>query len=268
MLAPPEGTVERWAWDYITNSVLACKLAPPAVPARWEDSPPVRRLTRPGRPSELQLLQKSRKFPGPGALAHPLGRARIVHTFVHHEMQAAELMAWAILAFPAAPRPFRRGLLAICGEELRHMQLYTGYLRQHGSEFGAFPVRDWFWKRVPRAETPAQFVAVMGLGLEGGNLDHSDRFAHWFRAAGDAEAATILDTVRGDEIRHVRFAARWFRRFAGGLDFEAWRAQLPTPLSPTIMRGERLNRMDRSRAGLDEAFLEQLAQWQCSAPGS
>lgn len=266
--APPESTVERWAWDYIITTELARKLEPPGPPSRWEESPPARRLGQPGRPAQLELLQKSRKSPGPGALSHALGRARIVHTFVHHEMQAAELMGWALLAFPATPLAFRRGLLAICREELRHMQLYEAYLRRHGTAFGVFPVRDWFWKRVPRAETPAQFVAVMGLGLEGGNLDHAERFAAWFRAAGDTEAAGILDTVRREEVRHVRFAARWFRRFTGGLDFDAWRAHLPAPLSPAIMRGARLNREDRCRAGLDAAFLEQLSEWRCAVPGS
>ena len=269
MLQPPlQSTVERWAWDYITSTELSYKLEPPAVPARWEKTPPERRLHRPGRPAQLVLLKKSRKFQGPGALRNAVGRARIVHTFVHHEMQAAELMGWALLAFPHTPPAFRRGLLAICHEELRHMRLYVAYLRKHGSEFGTYPVRDWFWERVPRVDTAAQFVAVMGLGLEGGNLDHSDRFARWFRDAGDEEAAAILDTVRTEEVRHVRFAVGWFRRFAGGLDFDVWRAHLPLPLSPTVMRGERLNQVDRARAGLDAAFLARLSEWQCNAPGS
>jgi hypothetical protein len=59
----------------------------------------------------------------------------------------------------------------------------------------------------------------------------------------------------------VRFAVRWFRRFTGGLDFETWREHLPQPLSPTLMRGEALNRDSRSRAGLTEPFLERLAEW-------
>jgi uncharacterized ferritin-like protein (DUF455 family) len=170
-------------------------------------------------------------------------------------------MAWAILAFPDTQAAFRRGLLAICREELRHMHDYLDYLRSCGAQFGDFPVRDWFWERVPRAMTPVDFVAVMGMGLEGGNLDHSDRFARWFHEAGAEDAAAIVERVGKDEIRHVRFAARWFRRFTGGLDFETWRSHLPAPLSPKLMRGEELNRDDRVRAGMSESFLEQLSEW-------
>jgi uncharacterized ferritin-like protein (DUF455 family) len=261
MQPPPSKTVERWLWDYVTTTDLRHKLEPPAIPKDWEATPPVRRLEAPGRPPELQVIDKSRKFPGPGALRHALGRARIAHTFVHHELQAAELMAWAILAFPSTPSAFRRGLLAICREELRHMNLYLEILRSCDARFGDFPVRDWFWKRVPRAESPAHFLAVMGMGLEAGNLDHAERFARWFRQAGAEEAARAVETVGAEEVRHVRFAVRWFRRFTGGVDFETWRAHLPEPLSPTLMRGEELNRADRTRAGLTPPFLERLAEW-------
>jgi uncharacterized ferritin-like protein (DUF455 family) len=170
-------------------------------------------------------------------------------------------MAWAILAFPETPAKFRRGLLAICREEVRHMQYYVEYLRTCGASFGDFPVRDWFWDRVPRSATPTHFVAVMGVGFEGGNLDHSERFAQLFRAAGANDAATILEVVGAEEVRHVRFAVHWFQRFTGGLEFEVWRNHLPPPLSPSIMRGEDLNRRDRVRAGLSPAFLDRLSEW-------
>lgn len=261
MQPPPTETVERWLWDYVLTTSLRHKLDPPMLPARWEPAPPERRLLAPGRPAELRVMEKSRKFPGPGALQHALGRSRLLHTFVHHELQAAELMAWAILAFPATPIAFRRGLLAICREELRHMHLYLEALRACGAGFGDFPVRDWFWKRVPRSASPAHFVAVMGMGLEAGNLDHAERFSRWFRQAGAEDIAAHIDTVETDEIRHVRFAVHWFRRFTGGLDFDTWRAHLPQPLSPALMRGEALNRSDRVRAGLTDPFLERLAEW-------
>jgi len=256
---PPQDTVERWLWDYIATTDLGHKLQPPPVPARWEAHPLVRRVERPGRPVQLRAARKARKFPGPGALRHVLGRARIVHTFVHHELQAAELMAWAILAFPETPATFRRGLLAICREEMRHMQLYADYLRTCDVVYGDFSVRDWFWDRVPAATTAAHFVAVMGVGFEGGNLDHSARFARLFRDVGDEAGAAIVETVGAEEIRHVRFAAHWFRRFTGDLDFDAWRAHLPPPLSPIVMRGDEMNQIDRVRAGLGEEFLARLA---------
>ena len=262
MMQPPERqTVERWAWDYILTSDLAHKLQPPHPPRRWEEEPAPRRLTLPARPPELRVIQKAVKAPRRGALQHQARRAEMFHTFLHHEMQAAELFAWALLAFADTPAEFRRGLLAICLEEIKHLQLYHGYLRNAGVEFGDHPVRDWFWERVPRCRTAAQFVAVMGMGLEGGNLDHAARYEEWFAASGDTAAVAILELVRQEEVGHVRFATHWFKQFTGDVDFEAWRAHLPSPLSPHLMHGAQMNLQDREDAGLPLAFMEKLSRW-------
>ncbi|TKD04465.1 ferritin-like domain-containing protein [Polyangium fumosum] len=265
---PPEGTAERWAYDYVTSEELGHKLAPPPVPAGWEEAAPVRRIERPGRPSSLQIVKRAHKSPGPDAIRDPARRAQLVHTFLHHELQAAELMAWALLAFPEAPRAFKVGLLRIAGDEIRHMAMYAQYMEGLGHAFGEFPVRDWFWERVPRSKSPAHFAAVMGMGLEGGNLDHTARFAGRFRAIGDEEGARIQEIVCAEEVPHVRFGLRWFQRFTEGLDFEAWRAHLPEPLSPMVMRGSPLNREDRIRAGFPEDFLQELDKWAPESRGS
>src|SRR5258708_1599765 len=136
---PEPETVERWAWDYVRAASLDAKLAPPPPPARWEEQPAVRRLTEPGRPPELRLVTKAPKTRG---LSAPLGRARALHTFLHHELQAAELMAWALLAFPHAPREFRAGLLRIALDEVRHMHLYAAQIERLGHHVGAFAVPD------------------------------------------------------------------------------------------------------------------------------
>lgn len=258
---PPPGTVERWAWDYIRSIDLEHKLRPPPPPARWETSPLARRLALPGRPAALQVTHRAPKTPGPEALRAPAKRAQLAHTFLHHELQAAELMAWALLAFPGSPRAFRRGLVQIAVDEIRHMALYEAYLASLGHRFGDFPVRDWFWERVPSAPSPAGFAAVMGMGFEGGNLDHTARFQARFEAIGDAEGAAIQAKVCEEEIPHVRFAIRWFRRLASASDFDAWVRHLPPPLSPLVMRGSPINRRDRARSGFPEEFLDELARW-------
>ena len=259
---PPEGTVERWAWDFITSTVLATKLAPPAPTTRW--AAPSRRwsLTRPGRPPELVQRTERKKAAKPGALRDPAKRAEVLHTFLHHELQAAELMAWAILEFPDTPEPFRRGLLGICRDELRHMGLYREHLETLGHPFGTLPIKDWFWERVPgEALTPAHFVARMGVGFEGGNLDHGARFTAYFEAAGDPRASAIQGQITEEEIAHAAFALHWFRTFTGELNFEQWRAFLPSPITPSMTRGSPLNLEARRRAGYPEAFLDALAAW-------
>jgi uncharacterized ferritin-like protein (DUF455 family) len=262
--APQSGTIERWCWDFITTRTLSNKLTPPAPPdARdeksWESAAPARRIGAPGRPSELCVIARSPRRPKAGGLERPEARAQMLHTFLHHELQAAELFAWAVLAFPETPRAFRAGLLRLCGEELAHLALYRVELERLGFEPGSFVVRDWFWERVARCMSAASFVALQGLGLEGANLEHSARFAGLFRAAGDEATARILEEIEADEIAHVAFAVHWFERLSGtALDYDRWRAALPSPLTPALLQGRPLNRAARIRAGLDEDFLARL----------
>jgi len=198
-------------------------------------------------------------------LGSPRGRARQLHVFLHHELQAAELMCWALLAFPDVPPALREGLLGICLDEVRHMDLYRTHIEALGFRVGDFEVRDWFWERVPRCGDAASFLAVMGLGFEAGNLEHARAFAARFRAAGDEEGARLQERVGREEIAHVRFGARWFRHLRGDLRFDDWCAALPPPLSPMLMRGPELDREARARAGMPEAFLDELEAWK---PGS
>jgi uncharacterized ferritin-like protein (DUF455 family) len=257
MAVPPRGTVERWAWDYVLSSSLAEKLGPGAPPSAWEEAPVARRLAAPGRPPELRV-QKETVRARRGGLRGAKARARLVSTFLHHELQAAELMCWALLAFPETPREFREGLVRIALDEARHMRLYAEHVARLGYRVGDFEVRDWFWERVPHVASPASFVAVMGMGFEGANLDHAASFAARFREAGDEVGAEIEERVGREEIAHVRFALRWFEAWTGGQDFDTWAAHLPAPLTPLVMRGKEVEREVRLRAGMSEAFVERV----------
>lgn len=252
-------TLEGWAEAYLRSTSLAYKLAPPPLPARSTPSIPLR-IEAPGRPPELVIEDRARKVPRPGALREPARRAELLHTFLHHELQAAELMCWAVLAFPETPETFRRGLLNIALDEVRHMGLYRAQIERLGATVGSYPVRDWFWERVPRVTSPAAFVALLGIGFEGGNLDHSARWSELLRAAGDAEAAEIEAQVGREEIAHVRFALRWLQHFAGNADYETWRALIPPPMTPLVLRGKTLQRAARRSAGMSDAFLDALEQ--------
>ncbi|MCY3000440.1 MAG: DUF455 family protein [Planctomycetota bacterium] len=258
------GTVERWCEAFVLATTLEGKLAPPPPPdlradSSWEPVPAPLRIAAPARPPELSVVARAPGAPRPEAVCDPAARARLLHTFVHHELQAAELFAWGVLAFPATPREFRAGLVRLALEELEHLQLYLALLEGLGRRYGDFPVRDWFWQRVPSCTTPESFVALQGLGLEGANLEHAARYAAAFRQIGDARSAAVLEQVEREEITHVAFARHWFERFTGApLDYERWKAALPPPLSPAILRGKPLNLAARRRAGLDEQFLARL----------
>lgn len=256
-------TVESWALAYILADTYAYKLAPPPVPRVFALNPRAIRVERPGRGPEFHVVSRGEKSSGKRALRSVQSRLALIHAFLHHELQAAELMAWAILAFPDAPVQLRKGLLQILRDEIRHMNLYAEYLHAHGSRPGARGARDWFWERVPSAPGMPEFLATLGIGFEGGNLDHAARFAARFRAAGDEEGAVLCDRVGREEIPHVRFAVRWFRELSplvrsGASLFDAFTRSLPAPLSPIVMRHRPLARAERTLAGLDEAFLDAL----------
>jgi len=256
-LPPAPGTLEAWAWDILHAPFRPTTVLGPVPDAVDPDFVAVR-IAAPCRDG-LTMLAKAEKSPRPGALREGRARARLVHTFLHHEVQAAELMAWAILAWPEAPLAFRRGLGAIARDELRHMVMYADYLSDLGVTFGEQPVRDWFWERVPRVESPAGFCAVMGMGLEAANLDHTARFAQRLRDVGDTAGARLQEVVAEEELPHVRFGIHWFRRWHPEGDYSTWASLLPRPLSPLLMRGDPLDRVARTRAGFSEDFTEALA---------
>ncbi len=259
--------VEAWAEHYVGSTDLSVKLAPPPPPDVFRRGATPRRLLGPGRPPELRSARRGDRLPKPEALRETQHRAKIMHAFLHHELQAAELMCWAILAFADAEGPFRRGLLRICQDEIRHMRAYQRHLERLGHRVGDFPVRDWFWTRVPSCKTKTSFVAVMGMGFEAANLEHSSTFAERFRAAGDEDGARVQERIGREEIAHVRFATKWFATWTGGCDFATWAEALPPPWSPMLMRGDPIAEAARLRAGMSEAFVAELRAYVPAAKG-
>jgi uncharacterized ferritin-like protein (DUF455 family) len=250
--------VEAWAAHYVTSSALSVKLHPPPVPGRFREGAVPLRIPGPGRPPEFRAARRGQRTPRNGALKEPHYRARALHAFFHHELQAAELMCWALLAFSDAELEFRRGLVGICLDEIRHMNLYREHIEALGSKLGDFGVRDWFWKRIPSCASKLSFVAVMGMGFEAANLEYASDFAARFRAAGDEAGARMQERIAAEEIGHVRFATKWFAHWTGGCDFETWAAKLPPPLSPWVMHGEPVARDARLRAGMPADFVTAL----------
>lgn len=253
-------TVEEWAERYIHCATLTEKLSPPTPPETWGENESPRQVVEPGRPPQLRAAKRGRSRTT--QLTHPTARAKLLHAFFHHELQAAELMCWAILKWPDAERGFRKGLLSIALDEIRHANAYQTEIKNHGHAIGDFAVRDWFWFRVPKCQSKLQFVALMGMGLEAANLEHAEHYEEQFRLVGATSAAELQTLIGEEERAHVAFAAHWFQRWTGAVDFDRWCESLPPPLSPLLMRGKRLNRPARLSAGLPSQFIEALNAWQ------
>src|SRR5262245_41980566 len=111
--------VEEWAENYVMTSDLCVKLEPPPPPRNFRAEAKTLRLSAPARPREFRLAGRKERTPKQEALEEPHYRARTMHAFFHHELQAAELMCWALLAFPEAEPEFKKGLIGICLDEIR-----------------------------------------------------------------------------------------------------------------------------------------------------
>jgi uncharacterized ferritin-like protein (DUF455 family) len=223
----------------------------------------------PGRPEQLRfaLRRTAPAMPKRGALRDQKKRAVAHHILANHELQALEVMAFVLLAFPAAPAEFRRGLLDIMRDEQRHTRLHVDRAAELGIRFGDLPVNDYIWKKAQVFESVLDYVAGLPLTFEGRNLDHTLEFESFFEQAGDPQSAAILRAIHRDEIGHVRFGLDWLRRLkpADQSDWDAYCAHLHWPLRAEKSIGEELNRGPRLKAGMSEEFLDRLAAAQREA---
>jgi uncharacterized ferritin-like protein (DUF455 family) len=257
-------TAREYAERIVRGERMDDKLAPPPDDLDLADAGAPLRIAAPGRPRELPIVPgRSARVPPIAGMRDPAQRARIIHALANHELQAVELFAWALLAYPDAPLAFRRGLVAILADEQRHFRLYEDRLRAHGAAFGDHPVTGHFWNKLDHLTGPLEFVCAMGLTFEAANLDFAGDYATAARACGDVATADALDRVHADEIAHVHFGWTWMRRLAGEHEADAWAtytAHVQPPLGPHRARGARFDRDARRRAGFDEAFIARLEE--------
>jgi uncharacterized ferritin-like protein (DUF455 family) len=251
-----------YAEQIVTSTSLEGKLVPPPAldDAAFEHAGAPLRIAAPGRPANLQIVPgRQARVPPLAGMRDPQQRARILHALANHELQAIELFAWAVLAFPDTPIAFRRGLVAILADEQRHLALYCARLAAHRVGFGDQPVTGHFWNKLDHLTGPCELVCAMNLTFENANLDFAGDYAAAARAAGDEATAIALAQVHADEIGHVHFGWIWLRRLTGDADpWQAYLAHVRPPLGPARARGARFDREARRRAGLDEAFIAQL----------
>ena len=217
----------------------------------------------PGRPRQLQFKPHATgksEFPGLHQLEEASERGKLLHFFGNHELLATELMALVLLKFPDAPAAFRKGVFQTLKDEQEHTRLYIERMKACGIEFGELPVSGYFWRCVSPMENPIDYVAGLCLTFEQANLDFARHFARGFGQVGDADTAKLLEKIYRDEIGHVAYGLKWFRRWKNPSesDWEAFCHTLKFPLSPQRAKGLSLNVEGRRAAGFDPHFIAEI----------
>jgi uncharacterized ferritin-like protein (DUF455 family) len=253
--------LREWAIRILSADTLEEKLcAPqkftdccPGAPLLWKE---------PVRPQGLGFQKHSRKDKLPPFREHheTEKRAACLHRFAGHELLAVEMMAYALLAFPDAPKHFRRGVAATLCEEQEHVRLYLARLQGLGARFGDFPLFRHFWSRVPYLHTPLHYVSVMSLSFEMANLDFAPLYGASFEQAGDSASAALMRRILEDEIAHVSFGWQWLRKLKDkdAAPWDAWIAHLPPGMTPRHARGSQFFEEHRRRAGIPDDWLPRL----------
>ena len=217
----------------------------------------------PGRPDNLIFKPHASgksEFPGLHQLEKTSARGKLLHFFGNHELLATELMALVLLKFPDAPTAFRQGVLRTLRDEQEHTRLYMERMKSCGVMLGDFPVSGYFWRCVSTMEHPIDYVAGLCLTFEQANLDFAGHFAKSFDNIGDNETSKLLTKIYRDEIGHVAYGLKWFRRWKNPdeSDWDAFCRVLKFPLSPQRAKGFLLNAEGRRAAGFDAQFIAQL----------
>jgi hypothetical protein len=129
-----------------------------------------------------------------------------------------------------------------------------------GIEFGELPVSGYFWRCVSTMENPMDYVASLCLTFEQANLDFARHFSRGFATVGDNDTAKLLEKIYRDEIGHVAYGLKWFRRWKNPdeNDWNAFCRTLKFPLSPQRAKGFSLNVEGRRAAGFDSRFIAEL----------
>jgi uncharacterized ferritin-like protein (DUF455 family) len=255
--------LNQWAYQILTSDRLSDKLACPEH--LTDDSPgPALFVPEPARSPDLRFHKHSRKdrLPSLLALSNRDKRAVCLHRFAGHELLAVEIMAHALLAFPDAPKNFRRGVAHTLKEEQEHVRLYIARLNQMGVQFGDLPLYRHFWSYVHYINTPLKYLSMMSLTFEMANLDFAPIYGSAFASHGDFDSEKLMKQIFNDEIHHVAFGAKWLKNLKDPSlsPWNAWLQNVHHRITPSRAKGPQFYSEHRRLAGIDEEWIHHLHQ--------
>ncbi|TGL56584.1 DUF455 family protein [Leptospira kemamanensis] len=249
-----------YAKHLLISPNLEDKLLPPS--RFWDEEVDFNaiRIEKPGRNQNLQFSDKKIKIPRLEHLNLESNRGLTLHHFANHELMAIELFAWAILAFPNAPKSIRNGWVKTIEEEQIHLKLYIKRMNDFGVQFGDIPLNYIFWKQLNQFHSLESFSAVMSLSFEGANLDYSQVYAKVFSYFGDNLTSDIMVYIFEDEVKHVKRGVRAFEKSIppNQNSWEHYLSLIQFPFTPRRAKGYLYFPETRTLAGLDSRFVKEL----------
>ncbi len=253
-----------WAYQILTSNKLSDKLFCPEILTDHTPGSPLL-IAEPVRSPDLRFHKHTRRDRLPSLLA--LGdrdkRAVCLHRFAGHELLAVEIMAHALLAFPEAPKNFRKGVAHTLKEEQEHVRLYVERLNQMGVQFGDLPLYRHFWSYVHYITTPLRYLSMMSLTFEMANLDFAPIYGSAFGSHGDTQSENLMKQIFTDEIQHVAFGAKWLKNLKDPSTppWETWLQNIHHRLTPSRAKGPTFYPDHRRLAGLDEAWINAMEKF-------
>lgn len=251
-----------WAIRILSADTLEEKLL---CPEELTDDCPGEPLifNEPVRPAGMGFNKRTREQKLPPFQNHGSAdnRAACLHRFAGHELLAVEIMAHALIAFPHAPKAFRKGVAHTLKEEQGHVRLYMARMAELGLHFGDLPLFKHFWNHVPYLTSPVRYVSVMSLTFEMANLDFAPLYGKSFARFGDDKSAALMAQILKDEINHVSFGYRWLNQWKGEKGaWDTWLNNLGSKLTPKRAKGFTLIEENRQKAGIPPDWIENLKQ--------
>lgn len=257
--------LHEWANHILAAESLEGKLLDPEVltddhpgfPVIWKE---------PARPPGMSFTKRTREDKLPPFQYHndPDNVAVCLHRFAGHELLAVEIMAFTLLAFPDAPKNFRKGLAHTLKEEQGHVKLYMERMKALGINFGDLPLYRHFWNSTPFITSPVHYVSLMSLTFEMANLDFAPMYGRSFAHHGDKESAALMATILKDEISHVRFGWQWLRNMkeTEESEWDAWNHVITeSSISHKRARGFVMHEEHRLQAGVSKEWIENFKKY-------
>ena len=255
-----------WAERVLFGTTLADKLWCPAATCDSDRGEGCGDVQAPGRDRSLRIAPVQHTEALPESLEDAAARGQLFHFFANHELLAAELMALCLLRFPDAPAAFRRGVASTLADEQRHLRSYLSAMGESATTLGQYPLGGFLWRVMAPMTDVRDYAAHMALTFEQANLDFALHYAGRLRAVGDHEGAQRLRDVHRDEITHVAHGRVWFQRWRerGPSLLQAHRMALRPPMTLRRARGIGFDRAGRRAAGFDDAYIDELEQFEAS----